>query len=126
ARGLPAAFVLPSGGGLAYGDIRLDPASLAWLMANLSSVEDDLTRGAAWVTLWDALGSDAIKADGFVGLALKALPVETNELNVTRILSYLRDAYWRYTAPAARGRLAPRLEAVLRAGLDGAKTPTLK
>ena len=31
ARGLPAQFVLPNGGGIAYGEIHLDAASLAWL-----------------------------------------------------------------------------------------------
>src|SRR6185503_4072060 len=33
ARGLPAEFVLPNGGGIAYGEIHLDVASLTWLAA---------------------------------------------------------------------------------------------
>jgi len=36
AQGLPAPdFVLPSGGGIAYGEFHLDPGSLAWLMKHL-------------------------------------------------------------------------------------------
>jgi aminopeptidase N len=126
ARGLPAEFVLPNGGGIAYGEIHLDVASLTWLAANLPSIDDELTRGSAWVTLYDAMLDAEVTPDAFLSLALRALPLEQNELNVSRILSYLREAYWRHTAPAARTRLAPRVELALRAGLDAATTPSLK
>jgi aminopeptidase N len=126
ARGVTAKFVLPNGGGLAYGDIHLDPASRAWLMANLPSIGDEVARGSAWVTVWDAVLDGEVKPDAFSELSLEALPLEKNELIVTRVLGYERDAYWRYTAPDARVKLAPRLERVLRAGVDAAQTPTLK
>jgi aminopeptidase N len=95
-------------------------------MANLPSIEDELTRASAWVTLWDAVLTGDAKAAAFLGLAIAALPVETNELNINRVLSYVREAYWRHTAPAARRALAARLEPVLRAGLDAATTSSLK
>jgi aminopeptidase N len=126
ARGLPASFVLPNGGGIAYGDIRLDPASLAWLTSHLPEIDNEITRAAAWVTLWDAVGDGDLKPDAFVALAMRALPDETNELTVSRILSYTRGAYWQFIDPVTRAKLAPRLELVLRLGLDGAKTQTLK
>ena len=126
AHGLPASFVLPNGGGIAYGEIRLDRTSLAWLTRHLPEVKDDLTRGSAWVTLWDALATGDMSADTFLALAIEALPGETNELNVTRVLAYTRGAYWQFSPPAARNKLAPRLESVLRAGLDRAGTQTLK
>jgi aminopeptidase N len=126
ARGVPAHFVLPNGGGIAYGEIHLDSASLAWLMTNLPSVEDELTRASAWVTLYDALLNAEIPPDAFLSLVLRALPAEHNELTVTRILSYAREAFWRYSSPAARARLASRLDLTLRQGLDGASTPSLK
>jgi aminopeptidase N len=126
ARGLPAQFVLPNGGGVAYGEFHLDAASLAWLTANLPSIDDELTRASAWVTLYDAMLNAEVTPDAFLSLALRALPVEKNELNVTRILAYLREAYWRYSSPAARARLAPRVESALRLGLDAAATPSLK
>ena len=126
ARGLPAQFVLTNGGGIAYGDIHLDTASLAWLTANLPSIGDELTRGSAWVTLYDAMLNAEVTPDAFLALALRALPLESNELNVSRILSYVREAYWRYSPAATRTRLAPQLEPVLRAGLDAAAAPSLK
>ena len=126
ARRLPARFVLPNGGGIAYGEFHLDRASLTWLMANLPSIEDELTRGAAWITLWDAMLNGEVTPDALLTLAIQALRVEQNELNISRVLSYARDAYWRYSTPAARTRFAPRIELVLRLGLDAARTPSLK
>ena len=126
ARGAPAAFVLANGGGIAYGEIHLDPASLSWLTAHVASVQDEITRGSAWVTLWDAVLDGELRPETFMESALKALPVEKNELITTRILSYTREDYWRFTAPDARLRLAPRLEAALRAGLDSAPAQTSK
>jgi len=126
ARGLPAQFVLPNGGGIAYGEIHLDPASRSWLIANLPSIDDELTRGSAWVTLWDAVLTGEVEPDAFLSLAVGALAVEKNELIVSRVLSYVRDAYWRFSTPATRARLAPRLEAVLKAGLDSAEVSSLK
>ena len=56
AAGLPAPrYVLPNGGGWAYGGFVLDPASREYLATNVSAIPDALTRGAAWVSLWDAL-----------------------------------------------------------------------
>jgi aminopeptidase N len=126
ARGLPAEFVLPNGGGIAYGEFHLDPASLRWLTTNLPSIKDELTRGSAWVTLYDAMLAAEMTPDAFLSLTLRALPLEKNELNISRILSYLREAYWRYLSPDDRTRLAPRVELVLRLGLDGAPSTSLK
>jgi aminopeptidase N len=126
AKGLPASFVLPNGGGIAYGEIRLDRASLDWLTRHLPEVHDDLTRASAWVTLWDTVETGDLKPEAFLTLALEALPVESNELTVNRILSYTRNAYWQFSDPAARAKISPRLEQVLRTGLDRAPSQTLK
>ena len=48
-------FVLPNGGGLGYGLFVLDAASRDYLLAHIEDVPDALTRGSAWVTLWDNL-----------------------------------------------------------------------
>ena len=127
ARGGPAPlFVLPNGGGIAYGEIHLDPASLKWLAANLPLVTDPLTRGSAWLTLWDAVLDGELSASRFIDLALRSLPQEVDEQNVEQILDYLRTAYWRFTPPPARVELAPRVERVLRGGLELAGTQSLK
>jgi aminopeptidase N len=126
-RNLPAPrFVLPSGAGVGYAGFALDAASLAYLSAHLPEIEDPLTRGAAWVTLWEEMLNRRIGASALTDLALRALPHETDEQNIQRILSYVRQAYWRFLPAADRDAVSPRVEAVLESGLGAAATSSLK
>jgi aminopeptidase N len=125
--GLPAPlYVLPSGEGWAYGGFELDKTSLAYLSKSLPSVPDPLTRGGAWVTLWDALLDGAVTADAFMDLAVAALPKETDEQLTSRVLNYAGNAWWRFLPAAERTRRAPALEKLLRTGLGRASTPSQK
>jgi aminopeptidase N len=127
ARGLPAPrFVLPTGGGIGYGGFSIDPATREYLLHHLVDVPDSLTRGSAMVTLWedmlDGRSQPAVVVDDLIG----ALPGERDELNLQRMLSYTEEGYWKFLPAAAREALAPRLERVLRQGLDAAATPSVK
>jgi aminopeptidase N len=127
ARGLPAPrYVLPSGGGIAYGGFELDPASLSYLTAHLDEIGDPLTRGAAWVTLWDQMLDGRTTASALIDLGLRSVAAEPDEQNVQRILTYTQQAYWRFLPPDRRGEVAARLEPALRAGLRLAPSPSLK
>jgi aminopeptidase N len=127
ARGLPTPrFVLPSGGGIAYGGFELDAASLAYLLAHLPEIEDPLTRGAAWISIWEQMLDGRATPSAVIDLALRALPREADEQNVQEILGYTEQAYWKFLKTPERERLAPQLERVLRAGLDSAPSSSLK
>jgi len=127
ARGLATPlFVLPSGGGIGYGGFVLDQASLTYLLSHLPDISDPLTRGAAWVTLWDQMLDGRTDATAVIDLALRALPVEADEQNVQRILGYTQQAYWKFLPDARRATVAPKLEAVLKAGLEAAPSQSLK
>jgi aminopeptidase N len=127
ARDLPAPlFVLANGAGTGYGEFQLDPQSLEWLSRQLPEIGDALTRGSAWVALWDSLLDGELSTGRFLDLAIDALPRETDELNLEWILSYLEHAYWTFTPDAVRRSRAPRVERVLRASLTSAATPGLK
>jgi aminopeptidase N len=119
-------FVLPSGGGVGYGGFALDPATIKYLLASLQEIDDPLTRGAAWVTLWEQLLDGRADARAVVDLAMRALPRETDEQNVQRILGYTEQAFWRLLPADEREGLAPALESVLRKGLDAAPSSSLK
>ena len=93
---------------------------------DLPAIGDALTRASAWVTLWDAMLDSETSAASLIDLALRSLPGETDELNAQRILGYLGQAYWRFTADEPRRALAPRVERVLSDGLAAASTPSLK
>jgi aminopeptidase N len=127
ARGLPApSFVLPSGGGVGYAGFELDPATIAYLLQRLPEIPDPLTRGAAWVTLWEQMLDGRAPAASVVELALRSLPRETDEQNVQRVLGYVEQAYWTFLPANERAATSVRLEPVLRAGLASAPTASLK
>ena len=127
AAGLPAPdFVVPSGGGVGYGNFVLNDGSRAYLLAHLPDISDPLTRGAAWVTLWEEMLDGRIVPAALLDLSLRALPLEADEQTVARVLSYTAQAYWKFVDEPTRTRITPDLERVLRAGLDRSTTASLK
>jgi aminopeptidase N len=119
-------FVLTNGGGWAYGAFKLDPMSLAYLSTALPDLADPLTRGAAWVTLWESMLDRGLPATRLVDLALEALPRETDEQITARVLGYLRSAWWQFLPANERATRLERIETLLRAGLARAATPSQK
>jgi aminopeptidase N len=127
AAGLPEPrYVLPAGDGWAYGDFVLDAGSLDYLATSVADIEDALTRGSAWVTLWDALLDARLPARRLLDLGLRVLPVESDEQLVARVLGYMSGTWWRFAGEAERTEYAPRLERVLRQGLEAARTASQK
>jgi aminopeptidase N len=122
----PAEFVLPTGGGLAYGDFTLDDGTRSFLLQYLPEFKDALTRGAAWVTLWEEMLDRRVRPSDFVSLAVASLEREDTEQNARLIMNYLDDAFWKFLPDSARRQIAPKLESVLRAGVDRATTSTMK
>jgi aminopeptidase N len=55
-----------------------------------------------------------------------ALPRETDELSVQRLLSFAQQAFWKFLAPDDRDRQGAAFERLLRDGLDRATSPSLK
>jgi aminopeptidase N len=119
-------FVLPNGSGLGYGLFRLDPASLSWLMGRAFEVPDPLTRGAAWVTLWDNMLEGTVSPAALLDLAVQSVPKETDEQNTQRILNYLVRAYWRFLSQDDRLARSSQLESLLRDGIARARTTSQK
>ncbi len=119
-------FILPNGAGLGYGLFILDENSRQYLLAHLEDVPDPLTRGSAWVTLWDNLLESQFTPGQFLDLVVRALPKETDEQNIQRVLGYATRAFWGRLAPAERAERVAALEALFRAGLDRAATSSVK
>ena len=127
AAGLPAPrYILPSASGWAYGDFVLDRASLDYLTTSLPEIGDPLTRGSAWVTLWDALLEGQVPPAAFLDLTLRALPRESDEQMTSRILGYASNTWWRFLNTGERETRAARFESLLREGLSQARTPSQK
>jgi aminopeptidase N len=127
AAGLPApTFVLPTGGGIGYGGFELDRATTSYLLEHLPEIADPLTRGAAWITLWEEMLDGRAASPAVFALALRALPRESDEQNLQRILGYTAQVYWRFLPERERAARAGELEHVLRRGLDAATSASVK
>ncbi len=125
--GMPAPrYVLPSAAGWAYGDFTLDTITLEYLLSNLPDVSDPLTRGSAWVTLWDALLRGDVTPEAFLDLAMRALPRENDEQMTSRVLGYAANTWWRFLDQGQRNTRAARFESLLREGLAQAGTASQK
>jgi aminopeptidase N len=119
-------WVLPTGGGIGYGDFVLDAPLLERLAAALPDVTDPLTRGAMLVTLWESMLEARVPPSRIADVLLTALPREQDELLIQAMLDASRLLYWRFTRPADRPALAARLELEMRASLDVAPTTSRK
>jgi aminopeptidase N len=119
-------YVLPVGEGWAYGGFELDRASLDYLTRSLPSIADSVTRGSAWVTLWDAMLDGAVAPERLLDLASAALAKETDEQLTARILNYSGSAWWRFLPAVERTRRASAFEQLLRQGLGRAATASQK
>jgi aminopeptidase N len=119
-------YVLPSGDGLGYGLFLLDETSREYLLAHVENVPDAVTRGAAWVTMWDNLVERRIEADGLLRAAMRALPEESDEQNAQRVLAYATRMFWRHLSPDQRRARGPALEGILRAGIGRGRTQSQK
>jgi aminopeptidase N len=127
ARGLEQPlYVLPNGAGLGYGLFLLDEASREYLRTHVEDVPDALTRGSAWVTLWDNLLESRVDATAFFDAAVRALPSESDEQNAERLLGYVTRAFWVFLPEQERAARTAGLERTLRAGLARARTTSQK
>ena len=126
AAGLPAPdYVLANGGGLGYGLMALDPRTRDYLLAELPAIDEPLTRAIGWMSLRESLLEGEADPEALIDLARRALPAETDEQNVSRILGYLTSAYWRYLTPERRAALAPEIESLLWSGTVAAGSRSL-
>ena len=119
-------YILPNGRGLGYGEFRVDERSRRWLMAHVAEVPDALTRGSAWITLWDAMLVQDVDPGQLLELAIGAVAREDSELNLQRILIYLDRLFWIFRGPQERAECAERLERALRARLNAPGASSVK
>ena len=122
----PPLYVLPTGGGIAYGDFVLDDTSRSYLTAHLADVPDPLTRGAALVTLWEEMLDGRVAPAVIFQMLTQALPRESDELTVQRMLSYAQQSFWKYLTPGESAEQSAGFDRLVRDGLERASSSSLK
>jgi aminopeptidase N len=118
--------VLPNGDGIGYGLFILDDRSRTYLLDQIEDIPDPLTRGSAWVTLWDNLLEGRLQPGVFIDTALRALPRESDEQNAQRVLTYLVRTFWKHLPADDRAARSGAIETALRAGIARAATQSQK
>jgi len=113
-------YLIPNGAGLGYGLFLLDDMTRRYLMEHIENIQDALTRGSAWVDLWENLLEGRVAPGEFLDVASRALPLENDEQNVQRVLGYLSRAFWQFLPQSERAARAPALERMLRQGIGRA------
>jgi aminopeptidase N len=119
-------YVLPTAGGLGYGDFVLPATTRTWLLEHLAELPSQLSRGAAWLTLWEEMLDARVAPEAMIDLCLRSLGRESDQQNVERLLGDLETLYWRLVPPATRSRMTGEIESAVRAGLGRAATSTAK
>jgi aminopeptidase N len=119
-------YVLPTGGGIGYGDFVLDSRTRGYLIAHLADMPDPLLRGSALVTLWEEMLDGRVTPNELFTTLRIALPREQDELSIQRMLGYTQQLFWKFLSDDERRREVASLEALLRRGLDTASTQSTK
>ncbi|MGC4082366.1 MAG: hypothetical protein QM736_09735 [Vicinamibacterales bacterium] len=118
--------MLLNGGGLGYGELHLDERSRAWLLTHLPQLPDALTRGAAWITLWDGMLCGEVDAPALLALVLRAIDCESSEVNLQRFLVCAERLFWIFTNARAHADICMQVEAALRTALSSAPSRSAK
>ena len=106
-------FYLINGSELGYGFFRLDEKSKQYLLSHAPEIEDDVTRGAAWLALYESMVRGEIPPLRFYSILQSGIQSEQEPLNRQNLLSQLSTVYWKFMSPAQRRKVAPRLESIL-------------
>ncbi|AKT51516.1 aminopeptidase N [Arsenicicoccus sp. oral taxon 190] len=99
---------------LAYAKLRLDPASLACVVAQPRAFTDSLPRSLALAAAWDMTRDAEMRASDYVALALRAVDGEEDATLLRVLLAQLATALGAYVAPEHRDTLRDQVAAELR------------
>jgi aminopeptidase N len=119
-------FAYANHGDYGYGLFSLDPESRRYLLTHLGEVQDDLLRALLWDALWEEVRETTIAPSEWLALALRELPGEHDDVTVSGVLARVQTTFRWYLSEAQRETIAPRLETVLRTGMLGAATRSLR
>ena len=95
-------LVLVNDDDLAYAKIRLDEASLAFAIDNLSAIESPLARSLVWGSVWDSTRDAETRPRDFVRLVLGNVASETESTTVRSVLNQLVLTSTQYVSPDVR------------------------
>jgi aminopeptidase N len=115
-----ADLVLINDGDQSYAKLRFDDRSIATLKSHLGKLDDSLSRGLIWASLWDSTRDGELATSDYVTIALNALAGETDIAMVAITVMQLDTAIWAYSADANRNKLREQAANAYEKFLDSA------
>lgn len=119
-------FILPNHLGQGYGAFHVPTPYLVGLLESVQVLAEPVNRGAAWITLWEAVLNGELDPDLFQRHAQIAILSESDQLVRDRVSSYLRQAYWRFLSPEERLLRAAQIEELFQTAMETAPTAAEK
>lgn len=106
-------FYLANGSELGYGYFRLDEKSKEHLLKHIQTIRDDVTRGAAWLALYESLIRGQVAPARFWQALSAGVLSEKEPLNRQNILNQLEVVFWRFLTTEERDRFSKDVEGSL-------------
>ncbi|MCB2222658.1 MAG: aminopeptidase N [Actinobacteria bacterium] len=114
-------FVYPNAGDHGFAKVALDPVSIAWAKANLSTVADPLLRQQVWATLWEMVRDQAFSSLDYLELIRSELPAERSLVIVQMVTATASAALGSYVPADLIDGEAAAFVAAARSAIDAAE-----
>jgi aminopeptidase N len=111
-------YVLTDARDPGYALFLLDDRTVEFLIDHLEDIRDENLRAVAWVDLWESTVERRVAPRDFVNIAIRALPLEAQELTIDHVLRNLRSAYWALLSDSERHEVQAELEGMLWRGAN--------
>ncbi len=106
-------FILPNVTEKAYGFFELDEKSQSYLLANIQDVEDEMTKSAAWFSLYESMLRGKIAPKQILETLSVGLPAEKEIQGLSSRLGYLRTTFWGFLSADDQLANAEKIEDLL-------------
>jgi aminopeptidase N len=99
--------------GLCLRPLLLDERSLQYVTGHIETIADPFRRALVWGALWHGVRELRLAPSAYVRLAIRALPLESDEaltqcvLGPQSVLGHTAGAFQRYLSDSQRATLVP-------------------
>ena len=104
-----------------YAKLRFDDRSVETMKKYLGKLDDSLSRGLIWASLWDSTRDGELAASDYIEIALNALNDESDISMIAATFMQIETAIWAYVAPKNRDAVRLAVANTAQELLDGAK-----
>jgi aminopeptidase N len=125
--GMPApVYVFANYEDYGYGRFLLDAKSRPAVIQRLGAVKDDFLRALLWGSLWDSVRETELAPSDYLGLGIKLVADEPDEVAAQSILGHQGTAFARLLSVKQQQQIGPALEQLLYGQMMGSPAKGLR